>query len=105
MSSVFRESEDGLSRERWDFRHTGQSLVLQKFSIERREKSKGRFKMAGRADRWEGFDERKYNSGLARPTEIPMDVIRDAVAFDLDVYIGWTNLESRTCVVNMEMKS
>jgi len=101
MGTVLRIADDGLSREKWEFRHTGQMLVLSYYAIERRDNAKGRFKAAERLDRWVAMDERPYNSGLPRPTEIPPDVIREAASFDLDINIGWTNKESRLCVISM----
>lgn len=100
MVSVFRVSEDGLCRQRWDFRfavgYHAQGIVLSAYGIERRKSTKSRFAKAIPRDRWQSPDERHYNSGLSRPEAIPGDVVREALLSEpVGVYIGWTNAESK----------
>lgn len=96
---VFRVAEDGLSRERWDFsksyRFGGDILLtLTRYSVERRRARKGRFAGAGPADRWLSFDERRYTSGLPRPTAIPDDIMREAISkLTFRFFIGWAIAE------------
>lgn len=98
--TVHRVADDGLSRQRWDFRPThiyGEAfgLVLSSYSIERRDAPRGRFRGAPPADRWLSSDERSYTSGLKRPTEIPADVLDEAWATTpRRVYIGWAHDKS-----------
>ncbi len=99
--SVFRPAVDGLSRERWEFMHNGDYLVLMSYGIERRASAKGRFSKATASDRWEARDERAYNSRLPRPTTIPSDVIFEAAARTLTVSVGWTNEASKYCTVTL----
>jgi hypothetical protein len=91
---VTRLSDDELERLVWSFfanaRFGGFGLTLGSFSIERRDKPKGRFRGAVVQDRWQASDERRYNSGLERPTSVPDDVIDEAWRkADRRVFIGW----------------
>ena len=95
---VFRPAPDGKSRQVWSFSVNKDwgavSICLNSYCIQRRV-GKGRFSNATPPDRWQSCDERRYSSGLPRPTEIPADVMDEAkaqVAFRF--YIGWTNQES-----------
>ena len=95
--STYWPDGDGLSRERWDFRlNRGReiSLTLVGYSIERRKAAKGRFCRALPAERWASMDERKYNSGLPRPDEVPYERAADAmIGVQIGVYLGWSNSE------------
>jgi hypothetical protein len=98
--SVFRVSEDGLSRRRWDFGtsvdHEGFALILDWYSVERRNTARGRFSKAVANDRWAAMDERRYTSGLSRPVNIPGDVLDEAWAsVPRSTYIGWRTDEHK----------
>lgn len=94
MKKVFRESEDKLSRQRWTFTETVDRIVLTDYAIERRSSPRGRFKSPKHGESWSNMDERSYASGISRPTDIPIDVIKEALTRDVDVNIGWHNKES-----------
>ena len=91
---VYRESEDKLSREAWEFDVRGDILLLRSYRIERRAVPKGRFRVADTRERWVAMDERRYYSGLERPLDIPHDVLREAVERSVAIHLGWTNAES-----------
>ncbi len=99
MASVYREAEDRLSRQRWDFTATmaspgGFGLILSRYSIERRKAAKGRWPAADSPDRWEAMDERFYNSQLPRPSSISADVLAEAWrSIERTTYIGWRTAE------------
>lgn len=91
---VERLNKDRLSRNLWVFRWFSARLVLQSYHEEIRETPRHKFK----GPKWDSADERNYNSKLARPTEIPAEIMMDAIAkvshSNFHFYIGWTNDES-----------
>lgn len=92
--SVFRVTDEGLSRLRWDFEASidrdGFCLTLDGYGIERRRAARGRFSQAANGERWRAIDERRYYSGIERPVEIPDDVLEEAWAsVPKAAYIGW----------------
>ena len=91
---IHRLAEDGLSRQFWDFDISDATIVLRRHGVERRASLRGRFKAPPPSDRWAAMDERRYNSGLPRPSSIPHDVLTEAASFEMDVMIGWRNAES-----------
>jgi hypothetical protein len=97
--SIYRVAPDGLSRERWDFDVGGShgcfGVRFTFYGIERR-KAKGRFTMAKSDERWDSRDERRYFSGLPRPTAVPADVLDEAwAAVPRTTYIGYFNEDCR----------
>ena len=98
---IVRQSADGLSRQYWAFSvsctHTDEvRITLTSYGIERRKTPRGRFASSTAPDRWSSRDERRYFSGLERPTTIPQDVMAEAIqAVPMAFYIGWPIKEHR----------
>jgi hypothetical protein len=87
---VERFSDDGLSVRRWSFSLWSNDLVLRDY-VEGTRPTK-RHKIKGKG--WYADDERSYRSELPRPTDIPDDVIDEAVRqIQIGVFIGWTRPE------------
>lgn len=84
---VEQVSEDRLARTMWEFRHSGDLLVLTRFANEERKTT--RHKWTGKF--WSSNDERPpWN--LPRPTEIPQWVQQAALeGIVFRVAIGWAN--------------
>ena len=95
MITVERASEDGLSARVWQFKTSGgyDGLYLMLVRYMEGTRPTKRHKLQG--DQWYSGDERSYCSPLPRPTEIPADVIDDAMRqIEVKVSIGWTRQES-----------
>ena len=92
------EYDGELARRRWSFSIWGAvygngQLVLKEYAEETRETTRKR-KWTGL--KWDATDERNYNSKLPRPTGVPDWVVREAIRqMPVDVFIGWTNAESK----------
>jgi len=87
--AVERQSLDGLTRDLWVFDTNVDMLRLTSFHEQVRSRKAGRFKTEAK---WDAHDERSYNSSLQRPTDIPEDVVLDALKkIEIRINIGWTN--------------
>lgn len=65
-----------LSATRWDFMFSGHWMILKFYGEQTRETRRHKFT----GPFWDSTDERKYHSKLERPTQIPEDVVTEAIA-------------------------
>ena len=95
MITVERHAEDFMSVRMWEFEVSGgfSGLYLRLTRYMEGSRPTKRHKLKGK--QWCSSDERHYYSALPRPTEIPADVIDEAMKqIEVKVSIGWTRQES-----------
>jgi hypothetical protein len=100
--AVKRMAPDGLVQQVWTFDACGAFSIaggfvlrLESYHVERRPEARGRFRKVKPEDRWSVRDERTYYSGLKRPTDIPGNVIAEAIAAaPVEVKIANTTLRN-----------
>ena len=101
MINVYRPAPDGITRECWGFSVTADfsdrvRVTLWEYGVERRKSARGKWPKALPADRWSRMDERRYFSGLERPTSVPADVLAEATAaIEISYYIGGDRTENK----------
>lgn len=104
--TIYRPHPDGpTARFAWNFSveggefADGWALRLTSYGVERRPEGARKWRKPVSAERWTYGDERRYYSGLGRPTEIPADVLDEAIAraqaLPLKLYIGFRNSDCR----------
>lgn len=95
MIEVVRKSDNGLEAEIWRFDSFRGWFVLREYMRGSRETTRHKF----RGPKWDSSDERRPNSQLERPTEIPADVVEEAHALHhqkhIPVTIGWSGNSCR----------
>lgn len=90
-STITRRSDDGLSEKLWEFRLSHNGVILTFYKEGERETKRHAF----RGPKWDAFNVRC--SELSRPSEIPTDVLQEAIDRWKEVYgtpivyIGWEN--------------
>jgi len=104
MRRVNLIAPDGLSREYWEFDLDGGGsnfiATLKAYGIERRSVPKGMFRKAQPMDRWSAYDERRYTSGITRPTEIPKEIMWKLMSEASCLFrIGFNNAECEKAIV------
>lgn len=95
---VVRKFNDGKSRRVWEFVINSDVLnvMLRLVRFEIQHAPNGGWRKATAKERWDAFDERYYYSGIPRPTEIPPDVVVEAMcSMVVDVQIKGTGAENR----------
>ena len=87
-----------LSRKVWRFDFIGTRARLTSYHEETRETKRHGWK----GPKWDPRDERRYNSQIARPGVIPLDVLQEAldtyvltIREEIKFHIGFFNAESR----------